>query len=210
MAYDNDDFWDDLEEENFHEEISRLKICLEEKNMIIDTLTYQLAEKEKHNEKLECEIVGLRKDLEKTKSLNLRFAKGSETLNEIIEVQCSPLIKTGLGYTEEASQSQKLSTSTKSYLDAAKTSKQYDNRQQRHKADHQVNHTQFSPRMNINRSLNQPYANHTQFSPKMNINRNYNQQVNRFNSRKTYFMGNVFHVIILGTNMLNVLLTKRS
>jgi len=89
-----------------------------------------LLKKEKHNEKLECEIVGLRKDLEKTKSLNLRFAKGLETLNEIIQVQHSPLIKTGLGYTEEASQSQKSSTSTKSYLDAAKTSEQYDNHQQ--------------------------------------------------------------------------------
>lgn len=64
--------------------------------MIIDTLTYQLSEKEKHNEKLECEIVGLRKDLEKTKSLNLRFYKGLETLNEIIKVQRYPLIKTGL------------------------------------------------------------------------------------------------------------------
>ena len=107
--------------------------------MIIDTLTYQLAEKEKHNEKLECEIVGLRKDLEKTKSLNIRFAKGLETLNEIIKVQHSPLIKIGLGYTEEASQSQKPSTSTKIYLDAAKTSEQYDNHQQKHKVDHQVN-----------------------------------------------------------------------
>jgi len=77
MAYDNDDFWDALEEENFHEEISKLKICLEENNMIVYTLTYQLAEKEKQSEKLECEIVGLRKDLEKTKSLNLRFDKGS-------------------------------------------------------------------------------------------------------------------------------------
>ena len=47
MAYDNDDFWDALEEENFHEEISKLKIYFEEKNMIIDTLTYQLAEKRK-------------------------------------------------------------------------------------------------------------------------------------------------------------------
>ena len=104
MAYDDDNFWDALEEEDPHEEISKLKICLEEKNMIIDTLTYQLAEKEKHNEKLECEIVGRRKDLEKTECFNLRFAKGSETLNEIIKVQCSPLIKTGLGYIEEASQ----------------------------------------------------------------------------------------------------------
>ena len=110
MAYDNDDFWDALEEENFHEEIFKLKICLKENNMIIDTLTYQLVEKEKHNEKLECEIVGLRKDIEKTKALNLRFAKGSKTLNEIIKVKHSPLIKTGLGYTEEASQSQKPST----------------------------------------------------------------------------------------------------
>ena len=49
--------------------------------------------------------MGLRKELEKTKSFNLRFAKGYETLNEIIKVQCYPLIKTGLGYIEESSQS---------------------------------------------------------------------------------------------------------
>ena len=72
--------------------------------MIIDTLQFQLAESEKHHEKLECEIVGLRKEIEKTKALNLRFVKGSETLDEIIKIQCSPLIKTGLGYNEEASQ----------------------------------------------------------------------------------------------------------
>jgi len=49
-------------------------------------LTYQLAEKERHNEKLECKIVGLGKDLEKTNSINLKFAKGSKTLNEMIKV----------------------------------------------------------------------------------------------------------------------------
>lgn len=64
---------------------------------------------------------------------------------------------------------------TKTYLDAAKTSEQYENSKKRHKADHHVNHTQFSPRMNINRTHNQPLVNHAQFSPKMNINRNYNQ-----------------------------------
>eukprot|EP00253_Pinus_taeda_P020139 PITA_20139 len=147
MAYDDDNFWDALEEDGLHEEISKLNICLEEKNMIIDTLTYQLAEREKHNEKLECEIVGLRKDLEKTKSLDLIFSKGSETLNEIIKAQHSPLIKTGLGYYQEASQSQKLSTSTKSYPVAAKNSEQCDNHQQRHKADHQVN--RFDNRKNF-------------------------------------------------------------
>jgi len=67
--------------------------------MAIDTLTHKLIEREKHNEKLECEVVGLRKELEKTKSLNLRFPKGLEALDEIIKVQRSPLIKTGLGYT---------------------------------------------------------------------------------------------------------------
>ena len=61
MAYDNDDFLDALEEEDFLEEITKLKICLEENNIIIDTLTHQLTEREKHNEKLECEVVGLRK-----------------------------------------------------------------------------------------------------------------------------------------------------
>eukprot|EP00253_Pinus_taeda_P035127 PITA_35127 len=92
----DDDLMDAIDEEGLYEEISKLKICLEEKNMIIDTLQFQLAESEKHHEKLECEIVGLRKEIEKTKALNLRFVKGSETLDKIVKVQHSPLIKTGL------------------------------------------------------------------------------------------------------------------
>ena len=47
--------------DEFYEEITRLKTCLEEKNRIIDTLQIQLDEKEKSLEKLECEIVGIRK-----------------------------------------------------------------------------------------------------------------------------------------------------
>eukprot|EP00253_Pinus_taeda_P036394 PITA_36394 len=86
MAFEDDDFLDAINEEGLYEEIAKLKVCLEEKNMIIDTLTVQLAEKDKHNEGLECEIVGLGKEIEKTKALNLRFSKGSETLDEIIKV----------------------------------------------------------------------------------------------------------------------------
>ena len=86
MAYYNDDFLDALEEEDILEEITKLKFYLKEKNIIIDTLTHQLTEREKHNENIECEIVGLRKEFEKKKSLNLKFSKGSETLNEIIKV----------------------------------------------------------------------------------------------------------------------------
>eukprot|EP00253_Pinus_taeda_P027662 PITA_27662 len=51
MAFEDDDFLDVIDEEGISKEISKLKICLEEKNMIIDTLTFQLAEREKHNEK---------------------------------------------------------------------------------------------------------------------------------------------------------------
>ena len=48
MAYEDDDFLDALDEDEFYEEISKLKIYLEENNMIIDSLTFQLAEREKH------------------------------------------------------------------------------------------------------------------------------------------------------------------
>lgn len=63
----NDKFVDALEEIFFFEEITQLKICLEENKVAIDTLKHQLIEKEKHNEKLECEVVSLRKELEKIK-----------------------------------------------------------------------------------------------------------------------------------------------
>ena len=54
---------DAIDEEGFYEEMSNLKIFLEVKNVIIDSLQCQLAEREKHHEKLECEIVGLRKEI---------------------------------------------------------------------------------------------------------------------------------------------------
>jgi len=126
MAFVGDDFLDAIDEDDLYEEISELKICLEGKSIVIDTLTLELADREKYDEKLACEIVGLRKDIEKTKALNLRFSKGFENLDEIIKVQHSPLLKTGLGYTEEASPAQKPSTS-KSYLDAERRSDQVDN-----------------------------------------------------------------------------------
>jgi len=66
MTFEDDDFLDAIDEYDLYEEISKLKICLEEKSMIIDTLTFQLVERENNNGKLECEIVGLRKDIEKT------------------------------------------------------------------------------------------------------------------------------------------------
>jgi len=136
--------------------------------------------------------VRLRKELEKTKSLNLRFAKGSETLDEIIKVQHSLLIKTGLGYTLRTSQPEKSSAITRSYLNVAKTSQQCVNPQQKPKGTPQVNHAHFTPRVNINRSTNQNMNNTKIFYDHINF----------------FFNGHSFHVITLVIRLLNVLLTK--
>ena len=56
---------DALEDNDFLYEINQIKICLEESKISIETLKNQLQEKEKHNEKLECEIVSLRKNLKR-------------------------------------------------------------------------------------------------------------------------------------------------
>eukprot|EP00253_Pinus_taeda_P015505 PITA_15505 len=177
MAFEDDDYMDAIDVDGFYDEITRLKRCLDESNVIIDSLQSQLAEKEKSLEKLECEIVGLRKEIKKTKALNLKFVKGSETLDEIISVQRSPLIKTGLGYNGEASQA----SISKSYLDAARS-------EQRPNRNHQVNQGQFSSRTNkdyrenrghatlrTNRCYNQPQVKYSQFSSRMDGSRNYNR-----------------------------------
>eukprot|EP00253_Pinus_taeda_P025092 PITA_25092 len=101
MTFDDDDYMDAIDVDNLYDEITRLKRVIEEKNMIIDTLQIQIEEKEKHLKKLEGEIVALRKEIEKTKAINLKFVKGSETLDEIINVQRSPLNKTGAGYSRK-------------------------------------------------------------------------------------------------------------
>ena len=80
-------------------------------------------------------MVSLRKELEKVKTLNLRFAEGSKTLDEIIKVQRSPLIKTGLGYIGEYSQA-----SRPNYLKVATTGLQHSATQQGNKEYLQVKH----------------------------------------------------------------------
>ena len=117
MAYENDV----LEKEDFLKEITQLKICLVEKDTIIDRVTHQLTEKDNQNEVLECEVVIIGKELEKTKTLNLRFAKGSEMLYEIIKVQHSPLIKTGLGFHETVKGESSLQDEVMNFNENSKT-----------------------------------------------------------------------------------------
>eukprot|EP00253_Pinus_taeda_P032557 PITA_32557 len=118
--------------------------------------------------------------------------QGSETLDEIISVQRSPLIKTGLGYNGETSQA----STSKSYLDATRRSEQWPNR------SHQVNQGQLSSKTNkdyqenrrhatlrTNRSYNQPQVKSSQFSSRMDGSRNYNRLDD---SRKNFFNGSRF------------------
>ena len=126
--------------------------------MIIDTLQFQIDEKEKYLEKLEGEIAGLRKEIEKKKAINLKFVKGSETLDEIINVQRSPLNKTGLGYNGETSQA----STSKSYLDAARRN------EQKHNGDHQVKQGRNTSRTNKDYQVNQGQS-------VLRMNKSYNQ-----------------------------------
>eukprot|EP00253_Pinus_taeda_P009476 PITA_09476 len=192
MAFEDDDYMDAIDVDGFYDEITRLKRCLDESNVITDSLQSQLDEKEKSLEKLECEIVGLRKEIMKTKALNLKFVKGSEILDEIIGVKRSPLIKTGLGYNGEASQA----STSKIYLDVARRSEQRPNR------NHQVNQGQFSSRINkdyqenrghvtlrTKRSYNQPQVRSSQSSSRMDVSRNYNRLDD---NRRNLFNGQCF------------------
>eukprot|EP00253_Pinus_taeda_P006883 PITA_06883 len=189
MAFEDDDYMDAIDLDYFHEEITKLKRCIEEKNMIIDTLQFQIDEKERHLEKLEGEIVGLRKEIEKTKAINLKFVKGSETLDEIINVQRPPLNKTGLGYNGETSQA----STSKSYLDAARRN------EQKHNEDHQVKQGRIANRnyqgqsiLRVNKSYNQPQVKYSQFGSRIDDKRNYNQLAGRFDNRRSFFNGQCF------------------
>ena len=89
--------------------------------------------------------------------MNLRFAKGYETLDEIIKVQRSPLIKTSLGYIRESSQA-----SAPNYLKEVTVGLQHAATQQGNKESLQVKHDHINSK-NTNRNVFQ---------------RNTNQQVN--------------------------------
>src|ERR1700734_2141333 len=51
MAFEDDDYMDAIDVDGFYDEITRLKRCLDESNVIIDSLQSQLDEKEKSLER---------------------------------------------------------------------------------------------------------------------------------------------------------------
>ena len=89
-------------------EIIGLKTQLEEAKKLEDTLLEQMREKSLECEKLEEEVVGLRKKLEKAQRellMNTPQVKSSGQLDQILNAQRSPFIKVGIGYEGETSKS---------------------------------------------------------------------------------------------------------
>ena len=84
----------------------QLKIELEEAKKIEDMLLNQIKDKTQEQEKLEEEIICLRKKLESAQqkvSIYHSQMTSSGKLNKILDAQISPLIKTGIGYEGESS-----------------------------------------------------------------------------------------------------------
>jgi hypothetical protein len=80
------------------ETIIHLKTQIEEAKRVEELLKNQINEKEESCDKLEAEIVDLRKKVEKSN----KFLNSSKILDEILEIQRSPYDKSSLGYKEEA------------------------------------------------------------------------------------------------------------
>jgi hypothetical protein len=97
------------------ETIIHLKTQIEEAKRVEELLKNQINEKEESCDKLEAEIVDLRKKVEKSN----KFLNSSKILDEILESQRSPYDKSGLGYKEEATHAE-ASTSKKHEVSPSK------------------------------------------------------------------------------------------
>eukprot|EP00253_Pinus_taeda_P027208 PITA_27208 len=147
MAFEDDDYMDAIVVDGFYEEISRLKTCLQEKNVIIDTLQFQLDEKEKFLEKLECEI---RSPLIKTDLGYNGEASQASTSKSYLDVARRSEKRPNRNHQVNQGQS------------SARTNKDYQE-------------TQGHATLRTNRSYNQPQVKTSQFSSRMDGSRNYNQ-----------------------------------
>ena len=85
-----------------------MKVELEESRKIGDILKKEIKEKNQEREKLEEEMVSLRKISEKAQkelTMNIPWMKISEQLEKILNAQIYPLINTGIGYEGEYNKS---------------------------------------------------------------------------------------------------------
>jgi chromosome segregation ATPase len=90
--------------------INDLKTQLQEAKRIEEVISKQLNEKQQDCEKLEAEIVFLKRELEKGNNQS-RFENSSKILDDILNNQISSSNKTGLGYDQNKSNKGSNSTS---------------------------------------------------------------------------------------------------
>ena len=90
------------------EDLIQLKVELEEAKKVEDSLLKKIKDKHQEQEKLEEEVVWLRKKLENTQrelSMNTPRMTSTKQLDKILNAQRSPLIKSGIRYEGETSKS---------------------------------------------------------------------------------------------------------
>ena len=95
-----------MKEEQKSEVLMQLKVELEEAKKIEDMLLQQIKDKTQEQEKLEEEVVCLRKKLEnsqRTVVIKSSQTTSSSKLNDILVAQRSLMIKTGIGNEGESS-----------------------------------------------------------------------------------------------------------
>ena len=98
----------DEREYEHKEEIVGLKAQLEEERKVEDTLLQKMREKVLECGRLEEEVVSMMMKSEKAQIeliMNIPQMKSSGQLDQILNAQRSPLIKTGIGYEGETSKS---------------------------------------------------------------------------------------------------------
>ena len=114
------------------------KVKLEEANKIEYILKQQLKEAETKGEKLEDEVVTVRKDLEKFQALyhpNMTSIKASKGLASIMNQQMNSKLKIGLGYEEGSSSGQ---SSNKQSIKFVKSTTNDNNKPAETKEDNQL------------------------------------------------------------------------
>ena len=78
-----------------------MKTQLQESKIIEEVILKQLNDREQDCEKLEAEIVLLKREIENEKKQS-RFENSSKILNDILNIQRSPNYKTWLGYDQNS------------------------------------------------------------------------------------------------------------
>ena len=97
-----------IQYETSREDITLIKLDLEEEKKIEEFLKQQLAESKVRCELLEKEVVTAKKELDKYQTLynqHMSSIKAFEELNNILNKQRAPQIKYGLGYSQGESNS---------------------------------------------------------------------------------------------------------